>query len=134
MARIAKAHAMRKRMSPPEARMWGALRRLRARGFHFRRQHPMLGYYLDFVCLTRGIVVEVDGAGHAAEWDRRRDAALARAGFRTLRYDNASVRDNLDGVLQAVIEALSAAAPTRPLRGHPPQGGNDIHDKAGGSV
>lgn len=125
MARIAKARAMRKRMSAPEARMWGALRRLRARGFHFRRQHPMLGYYLDFVCLTRGIVVEVDGAGHAAEWDRRRDAALARAGFRTLRYDNASVRDNLDGVLQAVIEALSAAAPTRPLRGHPPPRGRE---------
>lgn len=124
MARIAKARAMRKAMSPPEARLWVALRRLRPHGFHFRRQHPLLGYYLDFVCLDRRLVVEVDGSTHEgrAAWDRTRDAALAREGFRTLRYDNLSIRDNLEGVLEGIVAALSAAAPTRPrLRlGHPP--------------
>ena len=101
MAIIAKARAMRKSMSPPEARLWVALRRLRSLGFHFRRQHPMLGYYLDFVYIDRRLVVEVDGASHdgRAEWDRRRDTVLARVGFRTLRYDNLSIRDNLEGVL-----------------------------------
>ena len=125
MAVIATARALRKVMSPPEARLWLALRRLRARGFHFRRQRPMFGYYPDFVCLDRRLIVEVDGAGHdwRIEHDRRRDAVFARHGFTTLRYDNASVRDNLDGVLAGIVARLEAAAPTRPLRGHPPPQG-----------
>ncbi|WP_332677888.1 endonuclease domain-containing protein [Brevundimonas sp.] len=130
MAIIAKARAMRKTMSPPEARLWVALRRLRAQGFHFRRQHPLRGYYLDFVCIDRRLIVEVDGSSHEnrGEWDRRRDAALAGEGFVTLRYDNASVRDNLDGVIGHLLERLRAAVPTRPLRGHPPPEGEGEAD------
>ena len=120
MGAVAKARRMRKAMSPPEARLWIPLRRLREKGFHFRRQHPMLGYFLDFVCLDRRLIVEVDGAGHDQQWDRRRDAAFAREGFRTLRFDNAAVRDNLPDVVDAISAALNAAPPTRPLRGHPP--------------
>ncbi|MDY6924188.1 MAG: DUF559 domain-containing protein [Pseudomonadota bacterium] len=122
---VAKARAMRKTMSRPEARLWVALRRLRSRGYHFRRQHPMLGFYPDFNCLDRRLIVEVDGSGHdwRVEQDRRRDAAFAREGFTTLRYDNAAIRDNLDGVLAGIVTQLEAAAPTRPLRGHPPRDG-----------
>ena len=125
MSVVAKARAMRKRMSPPEARLWLALRRLRVGGYHFRRQHPMLGFYPDFICLDRRLIVEVDGAGHdwRVEQDLRRDAAFAREGFTTLRYSNASIRDNLDGVVAGILAHLAAAAPTRPLRGHPPRDG-----------
>lgn len=125
MARIAKARAMRKTMSPPEVRLWLTLRRLREQGFHFRRQHPLLGYYLDFVCLSRGLVVEVDGGSHEGhgEWDRQRDAALARLGLKTLRIPAASVRDHLPEVMEFIFRELEAAAPTRPLRGHPPRDG-----------
>lgn len=85
----------------------------------------MMGYFPDFICLDRHLLVEVDGSGHQArlEHDRRRDAAFARQGYRTLRYDNASIRDNLDGVMAGILAALNAALPTRPLRGHPPRGG-----------
>jgi len=122
---VARARAMRKRMSPPEARLWVALRRLRARGYHFRRQHPMFGFYPDFVCLDRRLIVEVDGSGHdvRVEQDRRRDAAFAQQGFTTLRYAATSIRDNLDGVVEGILVQLEAAAPTRPLRGPPPRGG-----------
>jgi very-short-patch-repair endonuclease len=40
------------------------LKRLRERGFHFRRQRPFRAYYLDFVCFDRRLVVEVDGGQH----------------------------------------------------------------------
>ena len=125
MARIAKARAMRKAMSPPEARLWLALRRLRAQGFHFRRQHPLQGYYLDFACLSRGLVVEVDGGSHEGrgDWDATRDAALARAGLNTLRIPASDVRDRLPDVVDFILQRLQAAAPTRPLRGHPPRDG-----------
>lgn len=85
----------------------------------------MLGYYLDFVCVDRRLTVEVDGASHRGreDWDRQRDAALARKGFKTLRFANDTVRDHLDGVMHAVRSELNAVAPTRPLRGHPPRDG-----------
>ena len=125
MARIAKARAMRKAMSPPEARLWLALRGLRARGFHFRRQHPLYGYYLDFACLSRGLVVEVDGGSHEGRgnWDAARDAALARSGLKTLRIPASEVRDRLPEVMDFILRELTAAAPTRPLSGHPPRPG-----------
>jgi hypothetical protein len=47
---IKRAGEMRKVMTPPEIRLWLALRRLRSEGFHFRRQVPIRGYFLDFVC------------------------------------------------------------------------------------
>jgi very-short-patch-repair endonuclease len=134
---------MRKALTPPEARMWLCLRRLRADGYHFRRQKHFKGYYLDFVCFSRRLVVEVDGKQHLEEaqalHDQRRDAVLAREGFVTLRIDNASIRDAIDDVMDHVVRTLrerpvwaegvnqggAGMFPTRPaLRaGHPPHKG-----------
>ncbi len=126
MAIIARARAMRKALTPPEARLWVQLKLLRAQGFHFRRQAPFRGYYLDFVCFDRRLVIEVDGATHTVEAranrDRVRDAVLAGEGFTTLRFDNAAVRDDLDGVMAGVLAYLQAL-PTRSLRDHPPHEG-----------
>lgn len=123
MAVIATARTLRKRMSPPEARLWVALRAFRKAGYHFRRQHPLSGYFLDFVCMDRRLIVEVDGRSHDPARDGQRDAALARLGFRTLRFDNAAVRDDLHRVTESILAELDRAAPTRPLRGHPPPRG-----------
>lgn len=125
MARIAKAREMRKTMTPPEARLWVALRGLRQQGFHFRRQHPLRGYYLDFVCLSRGLVVEVDGGSHEGrgERDAERDAALMWVGLRTIRIAAVDVRDRLPEVMDFILRELDRAAPTRPLRGPPPRDG-----------
>lgn len=124
MAKIAKSRAMRKALTPPEARLWLALRPLRAQGYHFRRQHPFHGYFLDFVCLSRGLVVEVDGASHEhrAEWDRQRDAALLANGLRTLRIPAVEIRDHLTEIMEMIVRELEAA-PTRSLRDHPPRSG-----------
>ena len=128
MAIIAKAREMRKALTPAEARLWVALRKLRAEGLHFRRQTPMRGYYLDFFCWARGVIVEVDGTSHfnegRARKDRVRDTVFAREGLLTLRYDNLMVRDDLTAVIDDV-RAACLARPTRsPLRSdHPPPQG-----------
>ncbi|MBN9479778.1 MAG: endonuclease domain-containing protein [Bordetella sp.] len=126
MAIVARARAMRKALTPPEARLWVQLKLLRAQGFHFRRQAPFRGYYLDFVCFERRLVVEVDGVSHATDAqalkDRVRDAVLAGEGFMTLRFDNAAVRDDLDGLMRGILGELEAR-PTRSLRDHPPHEG-----------
>ncbi len=85
------------------------LRRNR-QGAHFRRQHPVGPFYVDFVCLTRKLVVEVDGAVHddpnVAHADARRQAALEALGLRVLRFSAESVEQDLGGVLRRIRAAL----------------------------
>ena len=119
---------MRKAMTPPEARLWVGLKALRREGYHFRRQAPVRGYFLDFVCFSRRLIIEVDGASHETEdrarEDRIRDAVFAQEGFRTLRFDNAMVRDNLGDVMEYVRRALGEHPTRSPLRSdHPPHDG-----------
>ena len=98
-------------MSPPEALLWGRLKRLRAQGFHFRRQAPFRGYYLDFVCFNRRLVVEIDGAQHAEErhvrHDGVRDAVLRREGFEVLRFWAGTVMSDVGSVVDAIADALA---------------------------
>ena len=115
-----RARAMRKTMTPPEARMWANLKRLRGEGFHFRRQAPFKGYYLDFVCFKRRLVIEVDGQVHQLDeqirHDRIRDAVLAKEGFVTLRFDNAAIRDNIDDGMDFVVARLKNCPTLASLR------------------
>jgi very-short-patch-repair endonuclease len=113
----AKARSLRNNMTEPEVWLWARLKRLQARGFHFRRQRPFKGYYLDFVCIDRKLVVEVDGAHHQAplqaEHDGVRDRVLRRHGYEVLRFSNSRVRTNIDGVVDAIVLALDARPSTR---------------------
>jgi len=34
-------------------------------GIKFRRQHPIGPYFADFVCASKGLVIEIDGDQHA---------------------------------------------------------------------
>jgi very-short-patch-repair endonuclease len=105
-----RAREMRSSMSSHEVRLWARLRRLRERGYHFRRQVPFRGYYLDFVCFSRKLVVEVDGSQHAEveqiAHDRRRDAVLAREGFQTLRITTGRMNHEFDAVMETILAAL----------------------------
>lgn len=115
----ARAGELRKSMTKEEARPWLELRTLRSGGFHFRRQAPFLGFYLDFVCFSRRLVIEIDGGQHAdeanAEHDAVRDAILRRRGFETIRFWNREITCNLDGVVDTVRAALGE----RPKSGAP---------------
>jgi very-short-patch-repair endonuclease len=100
-------------MTEPEVWLWARLKRLRERGYQFRRQRPFHGYYLDFVCLDRRLVVELDGGHHGdppqAEHDGVRDAVLHRAGFRVMRFWNSAVRTDIDAVMDQIVLALEGA-------------------------
>lgn len=70
----------------------------------FRRQEPVLGFTVDFVCHEHNLVIELDGGQHAAAAtrDERRTRMLEQAGFRVLRFWNGDVIENLDGVVEAI--------------------------------
>jgi very-short-patch-repair endonuclease len=114
-----RARNLRQNMTETETRLWQALRGRRFEGFKFRRQRAIGPYFADFVCLEKGIVIELDGGQHAEhmEYDRERDAYLRRAGYEVLRFWNSDVTENLDGVLQAIDIALHTG-PHPDVNGH----------------
>jgi very-short-patch-repair endonuclease len=111
---VARARALRKTMTPQEVKLWSMLRQLRPQGFHFRRQVPLEGYVLDFVCFKYRVIVEVDGSQHGEDaglrHDARRDAMFAANRFRTLRFWNHEVDANLHGVVETIMARAHDAA------------------------
>jgi very-short-patch-repair endonuclease len=101
------AKRLRRDATDAEAKMWQLLRARRFGKFKFRRQIPIEGFIVDFVCFERKIVIEVDGSHHAdSVSDRERDATLAREGFRVLRYWNNDVLQRTDAVLADILGHL----------------------------
>lgn len=105
---IAKARFLRGKPTDAERALWAKIRRRQLHGFKFRRQHPRGPYMVDFVCLERKLVVEVDGGQHAAnaEHDQWHDEWLKRNGFRVLRFWNTQVLQEMDAVLEEIGRAL----------------------------
>jgi very-short-patch-repair endonuclease len=103
------ARRFRRALTPPEARLWVALRGKILAALRFRRQHPVGPFVLDFYCDSARLAVEVDGEGHGfgdqPHRDERRDAWMAERGIRTLRIPAIEVRDNLDGVVTTILAA-----------------------------
>jgi very-short-patch-repair endonuclease len=99
------ARAMRAEPTPFEEKLWQSLRGFRLEGLKFSRQIALNGFICDFVCRNLRLVIEVDGDTHDRAQDADRDYALGRAGYRVLRFTNADVGTNLDGVLTVILEA-----------------------------
>lgn len=121
---LAQAKKLRTDMTDAERRLWYRLRAHRFDGHKFKRQVPVGPYVLDFACLGRKLVIEVDGGQHAeSQTDIVRDRYLTKEGFRVLRFWNNDVLKNTDGVLEVVLSALSKAPSPGALRAPPsPQG------------
>lgn len=101
------ARAMRGNATLAETMLWNALRNKQLEGFKFKRQVPLDGYILDFVCFDARLIVEVDGHQHAeSEGDARRDAWFQSQGFRVFRVWNGEVERNLDGVCLTILSEL----------------------------
>ena len=74
----------------------------------FQRQVVLPPYITDFAARSARLVIELDGDSHArAEaYDERRTSALEERGYCVLRFTNAEVMSNLDGVLRVILIAL----------------------------
>jgi len=100
------ARNLRQNPTEAEKRLWSRLRRKQLGGYRFRRQSPIGGYVVDFVCPSRKIIIEVDGGQHSASRDADRTKWLEGEGYRVLRYWNHDVLENTDGVLNDILSNL----------------------------
>ena len=111
-------------MTDAERRLWYRLRANRFEGHKFKRQVPIGPYVVDFGCLGRKLIIEVDGGQNADNAsDMVRESYLRDEGFRVLRFWNNDVLRNTDGVLEVIMNALLEAPSPGALRAPPsPQG------------
>jgi len=103
------ARKLRRGQTEAEQRLWSRLRAHQLEGLKFRRQEPIGPYIVDFVCLERSLIIEVDGGQHAenADQDAERSAWLRAEGFEVIRFWNHDVLRETDAVVEAIRDALS---------------------------
>jgi very-short-patch-repair endonuclease len=117
----ARARALRKNPTEAEKVLWGHLRYWQVDGYKFRRQQPLGKYIVDFVCLEKKLIIELDGGQHAEQtvYDAERDAWLRDRGFSVLRFWNNDVLQNLGGVKDTILSKMEST----PFLNPSPQGG-----------
>lgn len=106
------AKEARKQLTEPESRLWYNLRAHRFHGVKFTKQSVIGPHRADFAARQRKLVIELDGDTHASQedYDRRRTAFLEGQGYTVLRFTNADVMNNIDGVLQVIATTLGIAS------------------------
>jgi very-short-patch-repair endonuclease len=111
-----RARQLRQNATGPEQRLWAILHTFRQRGYHFRRQHRIAPYIVDFACIHGKLIIEADGDTHAhqVDCDRERDAFLVSRGFRVLRFWNNDITGNAEGVFDRIEQALVSVPPLTP--------------------
>ena len=79
-------------------------------GYKFRRQAPVGEFIVDFLCMEKPLIIELDGGQHAenTNYDGKRTEILNRRGFKVIRFWNNEVLTNLDGVLQMISQELGS--------------------------
>lgn len=104
---------MRENPTQAEAKLWGELRGKKL-GYKFRQQHPIDNYIVDFVCLEKKLIIEVDGEVHQyqLEKDDERELLLKeKKGYKVIRFNNLEVLNNLQTVISK-IEAILKVLPS----------------------
>ena len=100
---------LRRNQTDAETLLWRHLRNRQLGGFKFRRQHSFPPYIVDFVCIEKLLIVELDGGQHAlaVEADERRTKCLEQKGFRVIRFWNNEILGNTEAVLERILELLN---------------------------
>jgi very-short-patch-repair endonuclease len=104
--------ALRRQQTDAELLIWQCLRGRRLHECKFRRQHRVGPFYLDFVCLEIGLIIELDGSQHLEprqqHADELRTLYLERMGYRVLRFWDDEVLRDMDAVLDEIAREVQA--------------------------
>ena len=116
--KLHKARALRKGMTDAERLLWRYLRNRQVGGCKFRRQHPVGSFIVDFVCIEKRLIIELDGSQHAFSIasDVERTNYLKEEGYRVMRFWNNEVLQETDAVLSAIRDKIKPSSPLPTIR------------------
>ena len=105
------AKELRKNLTPAEEKLWVHLRGHRMGDVHFRKQHAIGNYIVDFCAPSQKLVIELDGSHHLEQedYDKERTAFLNSKGYKVLRFWNNDVMNDMEKVLTVIWNVLKPA-------------------------
>ena len=103
-----RAKSLRVTQTEAEGLLWSVLRGKQLCEMKFRRQHPIGPFFADFACVSRRLVVELDGSYHdlIQDNDLQRQQYLAGQGWKVVRFTNEDVMQDLESVLRALASSV----------------------------
>lgn len=104
------AKQLHRNMTPAETKLWARLRAHRLEGVHFRNQHAIGKYIVDFCAPRKKLIIELDGSQHLEQegYDRERTEFLESKGYRVLRFWNNEVMNDIEGVIRAIMQSMES--------------------------
>ena len=99
---------LRNNLTDAEKKLWQKLRNKQINDHKFRRQFVLGNYIVDFICLDKRLIIEVDGGQHMdnVNYDLQRDEWLKNQNFKVLRFWNNQVLNEIDSVLEVIVKNL----------------------------
>ena len=107
------ARTLRKNQTDAENWLWRNLRNRDLGGWKFRRQYWIGNYIVDFVCVEKKLIIELDGGQHAiqVEQDDQRSEFLKGKGYQVIRFWNNEVLQEGEAVLNVILSHLNNPSP-----------------------
>ena len=106
-----KAKEMRNKPTEAEKMLWNVLSNKGIENYKFRRQHIVGEYIVDFICLEKRLIIEVDGAVHndlaQIEHDKQRTEWLESKGFKVIRFTNNQVLSDFFNTIEKIRKGLN---------------------------
>ncbi len=101
---VRNAKILRRKMTNQERKLWHCF--LKNCTEKWYRQRPVDRYIVDFYCSEAKLVLELDGAQHytveGEEYDEIRTEILDRYGLQVVRFTNAEIDANFNGICYAI--------------------------------
>ncbi len=100
---------LRKNQTDSERKLWYFLRNRQFLDLKFRRQYKIGKYIVDFCCVEKMLVIELDGGQHNENKpDKIRELYLKACGYRILRFWDHELLNETDVVLEKIHSILES--------------------------
>ena len=107
---LEQAKEMRANPTEAEAALWSELKGKKL-GIKFRKQHLITDFIVDFVCLSKKLIVEIEKDHHGNEEsiakEKIQTKTLAALGYKIIRLSDEEVKTHLEQVLKTIKDELA---------------------------
>ncbi len=99
---------LRRNSTVAEKVLWILLRNRQFKRYKFRRQYIIHPYIVDFICLSKKLIIELDGEQHLSQvaYDKRRTRYLEGLGFHVMRFWNSQLFNQGARVTDQILQTL----------------------------